>query len=64
VDAVIRPYLEAHTASLCAAVLLSDPARIAALLAGGSDPDAPERPDDITPRKLAAREGRSNLLPA
>ena len=63
VDAVIRQYLELQTASLCAAVLLNDAARVARLLADGADPDVPERPDDITPRELAAREGRSSLLP-
>jgi ankyrin repeat protein len=63
VDAVIRQYLE-QSDGLCAAVLLNDVARVAALLATGTDPDAPEQPDDITPRELAARDERSNLLPA
>jgi hypothetical protein len=63
VDAVIREYLERQATSLCAAVLLNDAVRVAELLTGGADADVPERPDDITPRELAAREGRSNLLP-
>ncbi len=64
VDAVIREYLEllAACGSLCAALLLNDAARVTALLAAGADLDAPERPDDITPRDLATRAGRADLL--
>ncbi len=64
VDAVIRHYLEQQTTSLSAAILLNDTDRVARLLTDGVDPDLPERPGDITPRELASRDGRNELLPA
>lgn len=65
VDAVIRRYLEPLSVTkLCAAVLLNDRVRVNALLAGGADPDVRERPDDMTPRELAARDGRGDMLTA
>lgn len=64
VDDVLRRYLEPlATNSLSAAILLNDPALVAALLARGINPDAQEQADDITPRELAIREERASLLP-
>lgn len=64
VDAVIRHYLEHQTTSLSAAILLNHADRVARSLASGAAPDLPERSGDITPRELASRDGRNELLSA